>query len=356
MNAPDKSRSLAVVDDDSCIRTVAKSSAALVLDSASMDSMMRLADVMATGRCSVPNEYRNSPGDCLAVVMQSVQWGMNPFAVAQKTHFVQGKIGYEAQLVAAAIESSGVLTKDNFGFEWFGPWEKIIGKFDIKKGDKGEYRVPGWTLADEAGCGVRVTGTLRATGTVRTLELLLAQARTRNSSLWADDPKQQLAYLAEKRWARLYTPGVILGVYTPDELEEMPREPRDITPKGAAPTATPDHQLLADARAAASGGVAEYQKFWQETGPANRRTLAAHHEALKAQASAVDQERTIDQPAAGAVDDGLDGLLADLTAVADEGPEALMDAISRLSNATLDKLAASIPALEARAAKAGGAK
>ena len=42
---------------------------------------------------------------------------------------------------------------------------------------------------------------------------MLAQARTRNSTLWADDPRQQLAYLAVKRWARLYCPEVILGVY-----------------------------------------------------------------------------------------------------------------------------------------------
>lgn len=43
-----------------------------------------------------------------------------------------------------------------------------------------------------------------------------------------DDPKQQLAYLAVKRWARLYCPDVILGVYSPDEL--MEREEYDVTP------------------------------------------------------------------------------------------------------------------------------
>ncbi|HCS5808456.1 TPA: recombinase RecT, partial [Escherichia coli] len=87
--------------------------------------------------------------------------------------------------------------------------------------DKGkEYRVPGWKLADENGIGVRVQATLRGESKPRVLELLLAQARTRNSTLWADDPRQQLAYLALKRWARLYCPEVILGVYTRDELDE----------------------------------------------------------------------------------------------------------------------------------------
>jgi hypothetical protein len=50
----------------------------------------------------------------------------------------------------------------------------------------------------------------------------------RNSPLWVSDPRQQLAYLAIKRWSRLYTPDVILGVYTPDEIVE--REELDVTP------------------------------------------------------------------------------------------------------------------------------
>ncbi len=41
-------------------------------------------------------------------------------------------------------------------------------------------------------------------------------------------PRQQLAYLAVKRWARLYCPDVILGVYTADEIDE--REERVINP------------------------------------------------------------------------------------------------------------------------------
>lgn len=195
------------------------SAGTLLLDGAHMDRLERVAEMMASGKTTIPQHLRQSKGDCFAIVLQSMQWGMNPFAVAQKTHLVQGTLGYEGQLVAAAINTSGV-TKDRFHFDWFGPWEKVIGKFQIRKGDKGEYRVPGWTLADEEGCGIKVWATLKGETEPRELQLLLAQARTRNSTLWADDPKQQLAYLAQKRWSRLYAPDVILGVYTPDELAE----------------------------------------------------------------------------------------------------------------------------------------
>lgn len=65
----------------------------------------------------------------------------------------------------------------------------------------------------------------------RELVLMLSQAQVRNSTLWASDPRQQLAYLAVKRWARLYCPDVILGVYSADELEE--RTEREINPAPA---------------------------------------------------------------------------------------------------------------------------
>lgn len=45
----------------------------------------------------------------MAIVMQAMQWGMNPYAVAQKTHTVNGVLGYEAQLVNAVIASSSAI-------------------------------------------------------------------------------------------------------------------------------------------------------------------------------------------------------------------------------------------------------
>lgn len=194
----------------------------------SLAAFQAFSQIMASGVSTIPVHLQNNPSDCMAIAMQASQWGMSPYAVAQKTFTVGGVLGYEAQLVNAVISTRGPLL-GRPEYDWFGPWEKVIGKFEIKRNDKGkEYRVPGWRLADEEGIGVKIWATLRGEENPRELTLLLAQARTRNSTLWADDPRQQLAYLAVKRWARLYCPEVILGVYTSDELED--RQEKVINP------------------------------------------------------------------------------------------------------------------------------
>lgn len=282
----------------------ATSTSALVLDAASMDSMMRVAELMASGRSTVPAHLQKNPADCMAVVMQSMQWRMNPFAVAQKTHLVSGTLGYEAQLVNAVINTMAP-TKDRIHYEWFGPWERIVGKFKTivsktkmdESGRPKEYRVPAWEAKDEEGLGVRVWATLKGETEPRELTLLMAQARTRNSTLWADDPKQQIGYLAVKRWARLYTPDVILGVYTPDEFDEP--QPKNM---GAAEVIRQDVPVALQqaAKEAAAKGVAAYQKFWADTGADNRKLLAELHPGLKQQAIDADRSRTVDTPATAA--------------------------------------------------------
>lgn len=216
-----------IAESGQSLPALGSSTTELLLRGDSLDRMFKVAEFMASSKTTLPAHFRGNPADCLAVVMQSMQWDMNPFAVAQKTHLVSGVLGYEAQLVNAVITSRAPVT-GRLEYEWFGDWEKVIGKFDIKTNSEGkQYRQPGWKLEDEAGLGVSVWATFKGESQPRRLDLLLAQARTRNSTLWADDPRQQLAYLATKRWSRLYCPDVIMGVYSPDEMEES-QQPRDM--------------------------------------------------------------------------------------------------------------------------------
>lgn len=219
----------------------------MVLDYQAMSQMSNLADMMANGRATVPQHLQGNPADCMAVIMQAAQWRMNPFAVAQKTHVVSGTLGYEAQLVNAVVCSS-TKVKDSFHYEWFGDWAKVIGNFTTKTSQKGnQYQAPAWTAADEKGLGIRVWATLKGESEPRVIELLLSQAQVRNSTLWASDPKQQLAYLAVKRWARLYAPDVILGVYSSDELQDQPMSERELNPREETTNGRPERELYPDA-------------------------------------------------------------------------------------------------------------
>ena len=199
--------------------------AAAIFSQEGMDRLVRFATLMADSKATVPAHLAGKPADCLAVTMQAAQWGMNPFAVAQKTHVVNGTLGYEAQLVNAVVSSSNLLAT-RLNYKWDGDWSKVSGKTD---------KSPSLT--------VTVWATLKGESEPRTLTISMAQAGVRNSPLWEQDPRQQLAYLCVKRWARLHAPDVLLGVYTPDELQEAaPRVERDITPP--ASTAAGMNQLI----------------------------------------------------------------------------------------------------------------
>lgn len=191
--------------------------AAAIFSPEGMNQLVRFAELMSQSKATVPSHLAGKPADCLAVTMQAAQWGMNPFAVAQKTHVVNGTLGYEAQLVNAVVSSSNLLTA-RLNYTWDGDWSKVNGKNDKSP----DLTVTAWA-------------TLRGESEPRYLTISMRDAGVRNSPLWEHDPKQQLAYLCVKRWARLHAPDVLLGVYTPDELQETtPRVERDITP----PTST----------------------------------------------------------------------------------------------------------------------
>ena len=217
--------------------------AAAIFSPEGMNQLVRFAELMSQSKATVPKHLEGKPADCLAVTMQAAQWGMNPFAVAQKTHVVNGTLGYEAQLVNAVVSSSSLLAT-RLNYRWSGDWSNVNGKTD---------KSPNLT--------VTVSAVLKGEAEPRELTISMAQAGVRNSPLWEQDPRQQLAYLCTKRWARLHAPDVLLGVYTPDELQETaPRVDRDITPQtttaaginsliNAKPAKKPDEQTRkADSR------------------------------------------------------------------------------------------------------------
>lgn len=167
----------------------------------SMDQAVRMAEMMARAKM-VPAHLQGSPGDCLMVVEQAGRWGMSPFAVAQCTSVIQGRLMFEGKLVAAALHTSGALAT-RLSYDYSG---------------EGANRV------------VRVSATLAGETEPRFVDVRLADAKT-NNGMWTKQPDQQLAYHGARVWARRYAPEVMLGVYAPEEMETAP-----VAPPHAGPT------------------------------------------------------------------------------------------------------------------------
>ena len=196
--------------------------------------VVRFSEVMSNGGVALPQHLRGNAGACMAVALQALEWEMNPFAVAQKSYVVNGIIAYEAQLIAAVVNTrSGIEGRLKYRYE--GNGDDLVcfvtGKID---GEELEYESP-----------------------------RKGDIKPQNSPLWKNDPKQQLGYFSARAWARRHTPEVILGVYDREEAQNFtgPDNARDVTPK------VPLTQRLAEANAAQSGEGFDEDHVLNETQP-----------------------------------------------------------------------------------------
>lgn len=170
---------------------------------------MEFAKMMALSQIGVRKHLRGNVGACLAITVQAVEWGMSPFAVANKSYLVNDQIAYESQLVQAVILRRAPI-KGRFQFAYTGEGERRRCKVTatLKDGDVVDYQTPE-----------------------------MGKIPVKNSPLWKGDPDQQLSYYAGRALCRRHFPDVLLGVYDIDELEDKPRDPeraRDVTPRTLA--------------------------------------------------------------------------------------------------------------------------
>ena len=257
----------------------------------SMGEAMEIAKLMAGGNF-VPKHLRGVPGDCLAVVMQAARWGMDPFAVGNKTYFVNDRMAYEAQLVNAVVNSSNVLA-GRLKVEWFGEGNNLE---------------------------CEVTGFIKGDPDPKTRRVKINTITTRNSPLWKQDPQQQLAYFAQRAWARLHAPEVLLGVYTPDEIEAI--EPRNAVARTDAPQGLSSDMLAQQAGVTVQQQIAHSEPV-QDTDVEDIRDC--QHEADEARRDRLADDIQDDE-APGALSEAAQRTLDDIDSPlnddqADEGPD-----------------------------------
>ena len=165
--------------------------------------VMEFAKMMATSQIGVRKHLRDNPGACLAVCMQAARWAMDPFAVANKSYAVNDQLAFEAQLIAAVVNTRA----------------PIVGRLKTSfEGEGNDLRCIAWATFEGDDEPTLVESPP------------FARIQPKNSPLWKSDPEQQLAYYTMRLWARRCCPEVLLGVYDVDELAAAPREMKDVTP------------------------------------------------------------------------------------------------------------------------------
>lgn len=170
----------------------------------SFEAAEKIAGLMAS--CGTMPKHMQNKGDAFRIVVQAAKWRMDPFAVAECTSLVHGRLCFEGKLVAAVLSSMNAIEgRLSYTFEGEGQAMKITvagkvrgGKVETLSGTVALWRTETWK--EENG------------------------QRKKIPNQWDKDPQSMLVYRGTRQWARLYTPEAMMGIYTPDEFEGEIRE------------------------------------------------------------------------------------------------------------------------------------
>lgn len=208
-----------------------------VLDTSRFEHMQRIATVMATSNLIPESLCMEGKGDektllpfntvmanCFLVTNQAVRWEMDPFAVAQCVSVVHGKLCYEGKLIAAVMQA--------------------------KLGIDLEYEISGQNDAMKVVVSAAIGGkpVVDSKGQPKTIEGTVSEWKTTHSgSPWSarGGSVRMLRYRGAREWARVHAPGLMLGVYSDDEMEDLndnmrASQARELNPPKKPPAPTDD--------------------------------------------------------------------------------------------------------------------
>lgn len=148
----------------------------------------------------VPDNYRNSPENCLIAIDLANRQGLSPMMVMQNLYVVKGKPAWSGSFCAAAINGCGKFTPLEYVF---------VGQ-------------PG---TESEGCYARATRLSNGTQCVsETVTMRMATDEgwlNKSGSKWKTMPRQMMMYRAASFFARAHCPEVLLGIQTVEEVQDV---------------------------------------------------------------------------------------------------------------------------------------
>ena len=161
------------------------------------EDAQRMAKVLVSSKL-VPTAFQNNLGDCMIALEMANRMGVNPIAVMQNLYIVHGKPSWSAQFIVAAINQSGRF-KTTIMYEVTGEGDSkgcIAYAFDFEGNRVDSPRV--------------------------TVEMAKKEGwYDKNGSKWQTMPELMLRYRAATFFGRLYTPDLLMGMQTKEELDDV---------------------------------------------------------------------------------------------------------------------------------------
>lgn len=162
----------------------------LYMDGGVFEQLQRVAKLMSSSGL-VPDHLKGKVADCSLVAAQAFRWRMDPFAVAQHTFVLQGKLGYEGKLIAAVVNSHRRIEKRlDYTYSGDGQARRVVVTAQIK-GEKQERQIEG-----------------------------TVQGWATNNEQWKKSADQMLAYRGAREWARRHMPEAMIGIQAEEEVRE----------------------------------------------------------------------------------------------------------------------------------------
>lgn len=164
-----------------------------------------IANDMAGAKGIVPTHLAGNVKACFFVANLSIRTRTDPILLAQGTYVTpNGMISFMTRAVQTIIEGSGLLNEAPKA-EFTGPWDKLVGKFEMVKSENGGgknkyYARKTWTKDDAKGCKLKLTIQFAdRKKPEEPFEMELTEVGTFFSTAWATEPKNQFYRLVCRR-------------------------------------------------------------------------------------------------------------------------------------------------------------
>lgn len=167
----------------------------------------RIAQALASSSL-VPQDYRGNVANTLVALEMAQRTGSSPMAVMQNMHVIHGRPSWSSQFVIAALNSCGR----------FGPLR---------------FRVTG--EGDQKTCVAHAIDKTTGGEVLEGPPVSIAMAKaegwfSKSGSKWQTMPELMLRYRAAKFFGNLYASDILMGMHTPEEIEDFADIPAPAAP------------------------------------------------------------------------------------------------------------------------------